>query len=119
VPRVKTRWSCRRMGMACRSQPSSHRGPYQAFGAFHDLPQTESTTLQRRARQRRPPRVLRRRSAHLGWLPPGRVRWVRPPLRPNVLPLTRSVRRTGGSVGTKMGRRTSSLQWLRSVPSDG
>jgi hypothetical protein len=116
---VKTRWSCRRMGTASRSQPSSHRGPCQAFGAFHDLPRTESTTLQRRVRQRQPPRVLHIPPAHPGWLQPARVQWERPPLRPNVLPPTRSVQRTGGWAGKKMARRTSSLQWSRSVPSDG
>ena len=119
APRVKTRWSCRRMGTASRSQPSSHRGPCQAFGAFHDLPRTESTTLQRRVRQRQPPRVLHIPPAHPGWLQPARVQWERPPLRPNVLPPTRSVQRTGGWAGKKMARRTSSLQWSRSVPSDG
>jgi hypothetical protein len=119
VPRVQTRWSCRRMGTACRSQPSSHRGPCQAFGAFHDLPKKASTTLPRRARRRRLPPELRRRCAHPGWQQPGRERWVRLPRQPDVLPLTRSVRRTGGWVETKMAQRTSSLQGSRSVPSDG
>ena len=119
VLRGKTRWSSHRMGTACRSQPSNHRGPCQASGAFRDLPGTASTTPPRRALQRRPRREPHRRRAHPGWPKPGPERWARRWLHLHERPPTRSVQRTGGWAGKKMARRTSSLQWSRSVPSYG